>query len=181
MHQDPDVTGAPLVSQAFAANMRAAREDANLSQRDLAARVGLDPSAVTRIESGKRAVRVEEAVAIAAALGRTVDWMVRDPKLIAGEALALELIARIQRAHSQVVNGGATLLWARAQMAEIEKRIAAGGLEVHGDTADLVRNVKALDFQSAIDAAEDLFASDGDATAAADLHFSQQDDVEHGK
>lgn len=47
-----------------------AREAAGLTQRDLAARLGVAQSRIGRIESGQRNVSVLELVAIARAIGR---------------------------------------------------------------------------------------------------------------
>lgn len=47
-----------------------AREAAGLTQRDLAARLGVAQSRIGRIESGQRNVSVLELVAVARALGR---------------------------------------------------------------------------------------------------------------
>lgn len=49
------------------------RQEAGLSQRDLAARCGIAQSTVYRIEAGKFAVRLDLLENIANALGRTVD------------------------------------------------------------------------------------------------------------
>ncbi len=64
---------ATSVAATFASRVRQSREGRGWTQEELArhlAEVGLrlDPTAITRIERGDRAVRIEEAVAIAAAL-----------------------------------------------------------------------------------------------------------------
>lgn len=53
-----------------------ARDDAGITQADLARALGVDPSAVTRMESGDRKVSATELVAIAGTLGRPIDWFV---------------------------------------------------------------------------------------------------------
>ncbi|WP_067247009.1 helix-turn-helix domain-containing protein [Microbacterium resistens] len=64
----------PTPSEIFVSNVRAARRGAALSQAELADMVTplvgrtIDSSAVTRIERGDRAVRLDEAVAIAEVL-----------------------------------------------------------------------------------------------------------------
>jgi Zn-dependent peptidase ImmA (M78 family)/DNA-binding XRE family transcriptional regulator len=85
-----------------------AREDTAMTQAELAALVGVDRTAIVRIEAGTRKVSATELVAIAAALGRPIDWFViesspsvisrrRDPA-VGGFSrrldLALENIAR---------------------------------------------------------------------------------------
>ncbi len=61
------------VRPTFASRVRQIREGLGWSQEELARRLAeiglrLDPTAITRIERGDRAVRIEEAVAIAQAL-----------------------------------------------------------------------------------------------------------------
>jgi Zn-dependent peptidase ImmA (M78 family)/DNA-binding XRE family transcriptional regulator len=51
-----------------------ARAEAGLTQADLAAGIGLERTALVRMESGERKVSATELVAIAGALGRPVDW-----------------------------------------------------------------------------------------------------------
>lgn len=66
---------APTPSDLFATRLRAARERAGLSQAELARRIAarlgtnLESTAITRIEQQTRAVRLEEAVHAADALG----------------------------------------------------------------------------------------------------------------
>ena len=55
----------------IAANIRAARISAGLSQQDLARRLGLNQSQVSRIERGMRKVAAEELSEIAKSLGVT--------------------------------------------------------------------------------------------------------------
>jgi Zn-dependent peptidase ImmA (M78 family)/transcriptional regulator with XRE-family HTH domain len=50
------------------ARIRAARERTGMQSQELAARIGIDPSAMSNIESGKRAVKTRELVLIAEAL-----------------------------------------------------------------------------------------------------------------
>jgi predicted transcriptional regulator len=54
-----------------------ARRDAELSQTEIAARMGTSQSAVARLESGELDARLSTLERYAAALGRTVDWQVR--------------------------------------------------------------------------------------------------------
>ena len=50
-----------------------------MSQSDLAARIGLERTALVRIESGERKVSATELVAVAGALDRPVDWFFAEP------------------------------------------------------------------------------------------------------
>lgn len=54
-----------------------ARQDSDLSQTEIAARMGTTQSAVARLESGQLDARLSTLERYAAAVGRTVDWQVR--------------------------------------------------------------------------------------------------------
>ena len=54
-----------------------ARQESDLSQTEIAARMGTTQSAVARLESGQLDARLSTLERYAAALGRTVDWQVR--------------------------------------------------------------------------------------------------------
>ncbi|MGY1832270.1 helix-turn-helix domain-containing protein [Geodermatophilus sp. SYSU D01180] len=53
------------------------RRESELSQTQVAARMGTSQSAVARLESGEPDARLSTLERYAAALGRTVDWQVR--------------------------------------------------------------------------------------------------------
>jgi predicted transcriptional regulator len=57
-----------------------ARRAGDLSQTEIAARMGTSQSAVARLESGDLDARLSTLERYAAALGRTVDWQVRSSK-----------------------------------------------------------------------------------------------------
>jgi transcriptional regulator with XRE-family HTH domain len=57
-----------------------ARRASELSQTEIAARMGTSQSAVARLESGELDARLSTLERYAAALGRTVDWHVRPPE-----------------------------------------------------------------------------------------------------
>jgi predicted transcriptional regulator len=54
-----------------------ARRESDLSQTQIAARMGTSQSAVARLESGELDARLSTLERYAAALGHTVDWQVR--------------------------------------------------------------------------------------------------------
>jgi predicted transcriptional regulator len=54
-----------------------ARQESDLSQTQIAARMGTSQSAVARLESGGLDARLSTLERYAAALGRTVDWRIR--------------------------------------------------------------------------------------------------------
>ncbi len=58
--------------------MATARKDQGLTQQQLGERLGLDPSAVSRLEKGERKLSVPELVGIAEALGRPLTLFVSD-------------------------------------------------------------------------------------------------------
>ena len=80
MHDEryPDLVRDPDFASSFGARLREEREGRNLSQRKLAEElvrfgVKIDPSAIARIESGARDVKLREAAAIARAMHMMVD------------------------------------------------------------------------------------------------------------
>lgn len=79
MSDESDGVGLAEVEQNFATNVREYREQSGLSQEDLAQRMaergfGFTQATVWKIEQGKRAVRIAEAVALMDALGLP-SWM----------------------------------------------------------------------------------------------------------
>jgi transcriptional regulator with XRE-family HTH domain len=91
MQEEPERPERP--EQIFARRMRELREKLGISQALVATKLRLveglklDPTAITRMEKGTRAIRLDEAVAIARALDLTVDEMLR-PVLPPDEQLA---------------------------------------------------------------------------------------------
>ncbi|HEY5258322.1 MAG TPA: helix-turn-helix transcriptional regulator [Candidatus Baltobacteraceae bacterium] len=55
-----------------------ARDQAGVSQTELAAKLGLDNTAVSKIEQGKRAVSSVELASIAEYCGRPISWFFGD-------------------------------------------------------------------------------------------------------
>ena len=62
------------------AELARTRRESELSQTEIAARMGTSQSAVARLESGQLDVRLSTLERYAAALGRTVDWQTRSPE-----------------------------------------------------------------------------------------------------
>ena len=69
-----DLSGSPARADRGAGR---ARRESELSQTEIAARMGTSQSAVARLESGELDARLSTLERYAAALGRTVDWQVR--------------------------------------------------------------------------------------------------------
>lgn len=64
--------------QSFGSRLRAARRQAGITQRDLAARIGVSPACLSMYEHGKRLPNIETASAAAAALGIPFSRLVCD-------------------------------------------------------------------------------------------------------
>lgn len=78
------MAGVPLDSwEAVGARVALARERAGFTQRELAELIGIDRSALTRIEQGKRRLDVLELTRLAGQLGRPAPWfMTASPDVI---------------------------------------------------------------------------------------------------
>jgi len=96
------------------ARIRALRERAGIQSQELAARVGLDPSAMSNVERGKRAVKTEELARIAKALGVS-------PLAVLTEGSLLERLPVAARAQAEVVSDGSAVarLTALAELHEV--------------------------------------------------------------
>ena len=66
-------------SEAIGQRIKAAREDAGLTQEELARAVQLDRSALTKVETGGRKVSALELALIAEHLDRRIEWFVDSP------------------------------------------------------------------------------------------------------
>jgi transcriptional regulator with XRE-family HTH domain len=55
-----------------------ARSDCGMTQADLAASVGLERTALVRVEAGERKVSAAELVALAEVMDRPIDWFFTD-------------------------------------------------------------------------------------------------------
>ncbi|MDR7388313.1 MAG: helix-turn-helix domain-containing protein [Armatimonadota bacterium] len=81
--------GSPESRRALGARLRSARKAANLTLKELAARVGVRPGTVVSWESGQRQPSVEQLAAFAQACGADVAWLVtgRSPETALAEQL----------------------------------------------------------------------------------------------
>lgn len=106
MCQNRTVVREPIADQAaLGQRIAAARADADLTQGELASAVGLDRTAVAKIEAGTRKVSATELVGFAAALDRPIDWFVlespaavvsrRSDPAVGGRSRALDV--RVER------------------------------------------------------------------------------------
>jgi transcriptional regulator with XRE-family HTH domain len=83
----------PQPSRRFAANMRRLREDADISQEELAFRAALHRTQISLLENGHRMPRVFTLVCLAGALGVTpndlLDGIVWEPIVSVGGGLVV--------------------------------------------------------------------------------------------
>ncbi|GAB3563246.1 helix-turn-helix domain-containing protein [Spelaeicoccus albus] len=120
----------------FASRLREERERAGLSQIEFARRLSgmlddtIDPSAMTRIEKGKRTVKIDEAVAIAQLLDVELMTLLTDTSTIdrhleIKRAALLKAHARLQQARDDVRQ-----LELSVRVLEGEREASARGVEL---------------------------------------------------
>jgi transcriptional regulator with XRE-family HTH domain len=118
----------------FAARMRQARETAGMTQPQLAERlyeqsgIRLDPTAITRMERGRRTIRLNEAVHLAAILDMKLWDLVLLPSMMAGthakdmKARARAMAAEAARLDAQIVKAEADAVQAHVRAADLRER-----------------------------------------------------------
>lgn len=123
MSDESDGAGLAEVEQNFATNVREYREQLGLSQEDLAQRMadrgfGFTQATVWKIEQGKRAVRIAEAVALMDALGLP-SWMnlTRSPHAFRRDAQLQAVHRRADAAYSAIKAATAEFLRAQDEVA----------------------------------------------------------------
>src|SRR5438093_5477146 len=102
------------------ARIRDLRERTEMQSQQLAAKVGIDPSAMSNIERGKRSVKTDELARIAAALGVSPLAILSPDSLLA----RIPVAARVQVA--QVSHGSAVKRL--TALAEQDEVLNEGGL-----------------------------------------------------
>ena len=124
-----------LPSDIFARRLRAERERQNLSQGELARRMAtilgtnVDPTAITRIEQQTRAVRLDEAVAMATILDVPLTSLIVDNDAEQTEVLLQRYLVDLAAAHRQ---------WERTRqeigrLTEIIQSLTGGQRPTHSD------------------------------------------------
>ena len=109
----------PLPSDVFARRLRAERERLGMTQTDLARSIArllgqnVDPSAINRIELRTRAVRLDEAAAMAAVLGVPLTVLVH-------ESPVEELDRKISRAVAELEHERRILADSRSRVTTLE-------------------------------------------------------------
>ncbi len=121
------------------ARIRALRERVGIQSQVLAGKLGIDPSAMSNIERGKRAVKTEELASIAAALGVS-------PLAILSEDSLLARLPVAPRAQAGVTTDGAALARLTA-LAELHEVLTEGGIPAkpHLDGVPTVDTVRWLE------------------------------------
>lgn len=118
----------------FTERLRNARKSRGLSQADLAQRAGLEPSAVSHFEAGRRQPSFHNLRKLADALGVTTDYLLgRDINLGASGPAVEGLwrrVAELSDAERELLDGVAETLIAKRKKFEVEK---AGGKESQSD------------------------------------------------
>lgn len=109
----------PLPSDVFARRLRAERERLGVTQTDLARSVAqllgqnVDPSAINRIELRTRAVRLDEAAAMAAVLGVPLTVLIHESPIE-------ELDRKIGRTVAELAHERRVLADSRSRVAALE-------------------------------------------------------------
>lgn len=83
--------------------IRALRETTGIASKDLASRIGVSPSAMSLIESGKRAVKAGDLVAIAEALGVSPMALLESDSLVGRVSVAARTTEQVNATKSQVI------------------------------------------------------------------------------
>jgi transcriptional regulator with XRE-family HTH domain len=110
------------VDELFAANLRAARERAGLSQEGLAAKMAasghpMRQQVIARIEAGLRPVRLGEAMALAEAVGTTAGTLAMPPAIVAEAAALAEEASQARAAHAAAIEQAARFAVLRESLA----------------------------------------------------------------
>jgi len=78
MCDNPTMVDRSVAQRRIGERVAEARAEASLTQAVLAVLVGMERTQLVRVEAGDRKVTVAELAAIAAALGRSIEWFVND-------------------------------------------------------------------------------------------------------
>ncbi|MFK0244589.1 helix-turn-helix domain-containing protein [Amycolatopsis azurea] len=124
----------PLPGDLFARNLRRERERLGITQAELARRsskilgANLDPTAVTRIEQGTRAVRLDEAVALAQVLGVPLPLLYSEAPVSETEAVLARCRVELAAAQSR---------WEQSRL-EVQRLMLAIQMLTGGDTQSML-------------------------------------------
>lgn len=119
-----DERSASSVVERFGRNLRKHREALGWSQSELARKMQdagwpkYSQVAVSRTEEGTRAVRLDEAFALAAVVGKQVSDLFRSPVEVNGELLLRSALLEVQHAHNQTKQGALDLMFALDRLSD---------------------------------------------------------------
>jgi len=82
---------------AFSERLRLLREEAGLSQAEIARRIGVDDSAISQWENGRRQPNLALAKRLAGVFGVTLDFLVEDPDKSNTSISSLRVFLRASR------------------------------------------------------------------------------------
>jgi transcriptional regulator with XRE-family HTH domain len=107
--------------------LRNIRQAAGISQRELDAKIGLSRKIIERIEAGTRAMRFEEAVIFAQALGVDVWDLITEQDLERGpiEEQLADATERLAEARRQAVDAEQQITYQQLVIKNCEQRLAA--------------------------------------------------------
>lgn len=123
-----------------------ARAEAGVTQADLAATIGLERTALVRIESGERRVSAIELVAIAGALDRPVDWFFTEPPVAVISRRRDPAVGGFSRALDSALELAArdvAFLEGRTLLSSADRPPARKAPESFENAEDLARDVRA--------------------------------------
>jgi Zn-dependent peptidase ImmA (M78 family)/transcriptional regulator with XRE-family HTH domain len=123
-----------------------ARAEAGMTQADLAVGIGLERTALVRIESGERKVSATELVAIADALDRPVDWFFTEPPIAVVSRRRDPAVGGFSRILDRALEFAArdvAFLEGRHLLSSAERPPARKAPESFEDAEDLARDVRA--------------------------------------
>lgn len=118
--------------EAFAGRVRRARKAAGYTQAELAEQVGemmgkaLEVTVVTRIETARRSIRLNEAVAIAKVLGAPLPWLIDEnddleQQIIESRADLEDAQKALQDARDEVDRREYQVDWLKEQLDDLQR------------------------------------------------------------
>jgi Zn-dependent peptidase ImmA (M78 family)/transcriptional regulator with XRE-family HTH domain len=122
------MAGVPLESwEEVGARVALGRERAGFTQRELSERLGMDRSALTRVERGQRRLDVLELTRLAETLGRSVEWFVTaTPSAILSHRSGLTSDQNAERLADQL-----ELIWRDVELLVEVRSLALPGAALH--------------------------------------------------
>jgi Zn-dependent peptidase ImmA (M78 family)/DNA-binding XRE family transcriptional regulator len=137
----------PVATQAdLGRRIAEARVEAGVTQVGLAAGIGLERTALVRIESGERKVSAIELVAIAGALGRPVDWFFTEAPVAVVSRRRDPAVGGFSRALDSALELAArdvAFLEDRALLSSADRPAARRTPDSYAGAEDLARDIRA--------------------------------------